>query len=402
MNLPSAPLRLILPVATAIALSACGGGTSTGTTSSVKPKPKQSSSTAADEPATPNERTPATKQGDGGVKLRLKPVIEGLEQPVFVTEVPGIGGLVVAEKTGRVIAVDGKQRRVLLDLSDRVSSNDEQGLLGFAVPPDVRTSHEIYVNYTNDEGDTRISRYVIPDPGKPAATGEGDELLAVDQPADNHNGGMLAFGGDGALYAGLGDGGDSGDPSRNGQNPDVLLAKMIRIDTKTEEHEIVASGLRNPWRYSFDEVTGDMWIGDVGQGDWEEVDVIPDLRRGLNFGWNGWEGRSKFADGPSVPKSKVTMPVLAYFHDVGCSITGGYVYRGSAIPQLVGWYVYADYCQEWIKAFSIEGVTAAGESNPPEKTFPGTSGISSFGVDLQGELYVTSLGNGSVYKLVAA
>jgi glucose/arabinose dehydrogenase len=297
----------------------------------------------------------------------------------------------------------------VLDITGKVAAGGEQGLLGLAFSLDRRF---LYVYYTDLEGDIRIAEYGMR--GGRADPGSRRELLSVEHSQfGNHNGGQLAVAPDGTLWAGIGDGGSGGDPHGNGQNLGVLLGKILRIDPRAgggrpyriprdnpfvgragARPEIWAYGLRNPWRFSFDPATGDRWIGDVGQGTWEEVDHEPAAARGRNYGWNRREGTHEFEG--SRPAGAVD-PVLEYDHGGGaCSVTGGYVYRGSRIPALRGAYLYGDYCGGWIRAVRLRGGKVA-----EQRDFGlDVQGLASFGVDQAGELYALSLG-GEVFRLVA-
>jgi glucose/arabinose dehydrogenase len=333
-----------------------------------------------------------------------------LEQPLAMAIRRGDPALYVAQKTGAVVRiVDGRVDPArVLDLGGEVSLGSEQGLLGLAFSPDGRF---LYVNYTDTNGDTHVTEFAMG--GDRADPSTRRDILSVDQPYVNHNGGNLVFGPDGYLYVGLGDGGSGGDPHGNGQSLSTLLGKMLRIDPRPSagrsysvpptnpfvgradaRPEIWAYGLRNPWRYSFDRLTGDLWIGDVGQGAWEEVDVQPvDSDGGENYGWALMEGDHPYEGGD--PPDGVVRPVFEYSHDEGgCTITGGYVYRGRAIPDLYGAYVFGDYCVGRLEAIRLEGGRVE-----HHELGPVVQGLSSFGEDARGELYVMSL-DGDVSKIV--
>jgi len=343
------------------------------------------------------------------VRIRLVQVAT-LEQPLAMAVRRGDPALYVAEKTGKVVAVrDGiVDPAPVLDLTGQVSLGGEQGLLGLAFSPSGRF---LYVNYTDTNGDTHVTEYAIGDERADPATRR--DVLFVEQPYANHNGGNLAFGPDGYLYIGLGDGGSGGDPHGNGQSLSALLGKMLRIDPRPSGEsaygippdnpfvdrsgarpEIWAYGLRNPWRYSFDRETGDLWIGDVGQSAWEEVDFQPSgSSGGENYGWNRMEGAHAY-DGADPP-ADVIRPVFEYSHDGGgCTVVGGYVYRGESIPDLVGAYVFADLCLGRLEAIRVEDGRVTGH----RVLGPVVPNVSSFGEDAQGELYAISLG-GAVYRL---
>ena len=337
--------------------------------------------------------------------LHFTTVASGLDQPLFLTSPPGDARLFVVERTGRirVIKAGVLQPRPFLDVTARITSaGGEQGLLGLAFAPDYATSGRFYVDYTDVNGDTRVMRYAVssdPDSADPASA---QVVLAQAQPFSNHNGGMLAFGPDGMLYVGLGDGGSAGDPQGNGQNRGVLLGKILRLDvsgagaysvpagnpfSSPDRPEIWCYGLRNPWRFSFDRQNGDLYIGDVGQNQHEEVDVATAASgggRGINFGWNTMEGRACYSPKIGCDTTGLAMPVIDYDHGQGCSVTGGYVYRGTAVPALRGHYLYADYCSSWVRSFRYAGGQALEQTD--WGTLPGQP--LSFGEDADGELYV--------------
>ena len=334
-----------------------------------------------------------------------QPIVSGLERPDDL-QADGSGRLFVIEKVGRIrIIQDGQLLpKPFLDITDRVGSQgNEQGLLGLAFHPQYSQNGRFFVNYTDKNGDTVIARYQVS--GDPNAADQGSEvkLLGVDQPYANHNGGVLAFGPDGYLYAGLGDGGSQGDPQGNAQNTDRLLGKILRLDVDSGDtysippdnpfgNEVWAHGLRNPWRLSFDKGTGDLYIGDVGQNTWEEIDYLPaGSPGGTNFGWDQREGAHDF-EGSASPD--FTEPVAEYSHpEGGCSVTGGYVYRG-AMPEWNGIYLYGDYCTGL-----IWGLIHTGSDWQKQQLFDVDFTITSFGQDQAGEIYLVSDGGG-VYKLV--
>jgi glucose/arabinose dehydrogenase len=361
-----------------------------------------------------------------GFGVALTPVVDGFEQPLWVTAAPdGSGRLFVVEQPGRVrIVRDGVvAERPFLDIVDRVESGgSEQGLLSIAFHPDFAENGLFYVYYTargSDAGvgDNTIARYRVsaedPDRGDPASE---EILLAVEDPYPNHNGGLLLFGPDGYLYAGLGDGGSSGDPQGNGQDRGTLLGAILRLDvdparvTAEEPYlipednpfvgepdarpEIWAYGLRNPWRFSFDRATGELFIADVGQNRYEEVNYQPaDSAGGENYGWNLREGRHCFAEDDCTVAGLVD-PVAEYDHDLGNSVTGGYVYRGQAHPDLVGTYLYADFGTGLLWGLGRDEVGAWVASDPVETGL----NISSFGEDAAGELYATAF-DGTLYSV---
>lgn len=355
--------------------------------------------------------SPPTQATDLDAVRAILVEIAVLEQPLAIAIRPGDPTLYVAEKTGRVIAIRRGHTvpRPVLDLSGEISLGGEQGLLGSAFSPDGRF---LYVDYTDANGDTHVTEFAM-DGGR-ADAGSRRDVLFVAQPYTNHNGGGLTFGPDGYLYIGLGDGGSGGDPHGNGQSLSTLLGKIVRISPRPSGDapyavppdnpfvddvdampEIWAYGLRNPFRFSFDRATGDLWIGDVGQSAWEEVDVeLAGSRGGENFGWNVMEGNHDYGDAPRTPD--MITPVYEYSHDDGrCVVTGGYVYRGRAIPGLRGAYVFGDFCGGRLEAIRV----ADGRVVDHRFLGPEVSNLSSFGEDASGELYALSL-SGGVYKLV--
>lgn len=374
-----------------------------------------SASCTAERGPQPPPRVPA----DVARGVTLTRIADGLDKPVALTFAPGdTERLFVVEQVGRVRILTGDrlqpQTSPFLDVRERVSTRTEQGLLGLAFHPDYAHTRRFYVNLTDRKGDTRVlefrTRADDPDHADPASE---RELLYVEQPFSNHNGGNLVFGPDGKLYVGLGDGGAAGDPRGNGQNDQAVLGKMLRLDVDTRDvggrprPEIVAKGLRNPWRYSFDRATGDLWIADVGQNLWEEIDVLPAaalVPTGgtaplANFGWNVTEGLHCFRP-PNCKSNGFIPPILEYGHDEGCSITGGFVYRGQALPALTGSYFYADYCTAIVRSLRVDsagGVRDSWDWRPALDPGSYLANLSSFGEDAHGELYVLSL-EGGVYR----
>jgi glucose/arabinose dehydrogenase len=353
--------------------------------------------------------------GGGDVALRATLVANGLTSPVFLTTPAGDDRLFVVEQAGRIRIIEDGQLlpTPFLDLSGLVKFQGEQGLLSMAFHPEYATNGYFYVDYIDLENDTRVVRYEVSGDADVANAGSARLILRVDQPAANHNGGLLTFGPDDMLYIGLGDGGGGGDPFENGQDTSTLLGSLLRIDVDGGDpyaipadnpfvgeagarEEIWAYGLRNPWRYSFDEATGRLYVADVGQNLWEEVNVVDDDAAGVNYGWNIMEGLHCY-DSSTCDQDGLTRPVLEYDHDDGCSVTGGYVYRGDAVPEIAGHYFYGDACEGWVRSFALENGAAAREVEWP---LGNIGGIRSFGVDDDGELYVlTSMG---VYRLDAA
>lgn len=342
-------------------------------------------------------------------------IATGLDQPVQVLEIPDQSGrLLIVEQTGTVRVLDdnGMRPEPFLDISAIVSTaGTEQGLLSIAFHPRFPEQPDVFVSYTGANNDSVIARYRLAADRLRLDEQSEEIILRVEQPARNHNGGLIQFGPDGYLYIGLGDGGGSGDPRGNGQNPNTLLGAILRIEVDVEggyavpidnpfpsgdgpeRSEIWALGLRNPWRFSFDRATGDLYIADVGQNDVEEINFQPAGQGGQNYGWNIYEGRSLFKDGE--PLSPVTFPIAEYSHgDEHCSVTGGYVYRGSAIPALQGVYLYGDYCSGTIWALKHDN-NGWRNVHLTDTDFR----IAAFGEDLSGELYVVDH-TGSVYRMI--
>jgi glucose/arabinose dehydrogenase len=340
------------------------------------------------------------------VSFRLEKVFAGLNQPTFVTNAgDGSGRMFVLERAGRikVFAQPNSDGQYFLDIEDKVDdSGPEQGLLGLAFAPDYETSGFFYVNYTDNAGDTVVARYHVSGDPNLADRESEKQLMWVDQPAPNHNGGMLTFGPDGKLWVGMGDGGGANDTFGNGQNPNTLLGKIVRLDVSGDSatSEIWATGLRNAWRFSFDPKTGDLWIGDVGQDLFEEINYVPAAlvsRGGLNFGWPIMEGAHCRGD-KACDTGGLQLPEFEYGHaGNGCSVTGGNVYRGQAYPQLQGVYFYADFCSGNIWTY-WRGTDGAAHN---ERILPNAAAVASFGEDEAGELYVADYG-GFIHQLVIA
>ena len=347
-------------------------------------------------------------------------VVGGVIRPVDIVNAgDGSGRLFILQQVGVIrVLQDGQLlAEPFLDLRDRVgSAANEQGLLGIAFHPQFSRHGYFYVNYTDYSGDTVIARFTAP-AGESGFRPAGDAsseliLLRVDQPAANHNGGQLQFGPDGYLWIGLGDGGGQGDPNGYAQSPDSLLGKLLRIDVDAQQPyaipadnpfaggggapEIYALGLRNPWRFTFDRLTGDLFIADVGQNRWEEIDYLPEGFSGapLNYGWNIREGAHPYRDIPT--DALLTDPIHEYSHDAGCSITGGVVYRGEDIPGYRGIYLFGDYCSGTLWGL----IPAADGGWQTQVLFQTGFKMAAFGEDEAGEVYLLDL-NGGVYKLTA-
>jgi glucose/arabinose dehydrogenase len=331
--------------------------------------------------------------------LGLEIVAEGFSQPVLA--VPAAGRLYVVEQAGRIWVLDDAGAEVFLDISEPVSFGGERGLLGLAFHP----GHDdlLYVNYTGLDGATYVAEYRFDEDG--GDPGSERIVLRVAQPARNHNGGMIAFGPDGDLWVGMGDGGGSDDRFGNGQRGDTLLAAMLRVvvgpevspygvagDFGFEAAEVWAIGVRNPWRFSFD--GRELWIADVGQNAFEEVNRVSVDDRGLNFGWPLHEGTSCYRGGSRCDGEELTPPIHEYRHPEGCSITGGYVYRGKAIPQLDGHYFFSDFCTGFLRS-----IAPSGEVFDWTDQTGSVPTVTSFGLDVDGELLVLS-GDGTVYRVV--
>lgn len=351
-------------------------------------------------------------------QLSLVPIIENLNKPVHITHAgDGTGQMFVVEKVGRIRIIEQGHLldTPLLDIANRVSRGWEQGLLSVAFPTNYTQKRYFYVNYTNNADDTVIARYHLHHADSKLADPNSEEiLLTISQPFRNHNGGQLAFGADGFLYIGMGDGGSGGDPQGHGQNPDSLLGKILRLDVESDtkpyaipadnpftnhpkfREEIWAYGLRNPWRFSFDRKTGDLYIADVGQDEFEEIHLQPaDSKGGENYGWNIMEGLHCY-NSPHCDQSNLIKPVLEYDHSQGDrSITGGYVYRGKEFPKMQGVYFYADYVSG--RLWGLQRT----ENDWETKLLLDTShNISTFGEDEKGNLYLADL-KGKIYKILA-
>jgi glucose/arabinose dehydrogenase len=319
----------------------------------------------------------------------------GFDAPVLLTHAPGEPRTVyVVEQPGRVLRLRAGRRAVFLDIRDRVQYGGEQGLLGLAFDPGYATNHRLYVAYTSKTGFNTVARFRAD--GARALPATRKIVLAVRDPYGNHNGGNLAFGPDGLMYTSIGDGGAGGDPEDRAQNMQSQFGKLLTLDVSRPSAgwSIAALGLRNPWRFSFDRATGDLYIADVGQGEVEEVDFTPRDSPGLeNYGWNLYEGSRRFEEGtPSI--GKLVFPVAEYSHSRGCSITGGFVYRGSARPSERGRYIYGDYCSGTIWSFRMAEGAAADLRVEPFRV----ESLSSFGQNAAGELFAVSQ-NGVIYRV---
>jgi glucose/arabinose dehydrogenase len=354
--------------------------------------------------------------------VRLKRVARGLSSPLQITHAAdGSKRLFVAEQDGliRVIRKGVLRRTPFLDITGLTEASGEQGLLGLAFHPDYSATGRFFVNYTDLNGDTVVAEYTTAtqNPGR-ADPHSARVLLTIDQPYSNHNGGDIKFGPDGYLYIATGDGGSGGDPMDNGQSLSTLLGKLLRIDVDSsrgdrpygipsdnpfvDRHgarpEIYDYGLRNPWRFGFDRATGDLWIADVGQDSYEEINVARSGHTaGLNFGWNTMEAHACYEPSNGCARKGLELPVAAYPHSQGCSVSGGHVYRGTSQPALSGGYFYGDYCS---------GIVWALDATEPNKDGPSVvlrtgHNISTFGENEAGELFMADLSSGEIFKLVA-
>jgi glucose/arabinose dehydrogenase len=426
-------VKLLALVASLILFAvACGQPTGTPLTSlpgSASPGASPGTSPAgspavAPSPSAPSDRSPAGIAFDPShVAVGFKTVVDGLDAPLGVANAgDGSGRLFVVQQGGQIrIVRDGNLvAEPFLDIADRITSGGERGLLGVAFHPGFPEDPRLFVDYTDVNGDTRVSSFRV-DPASPDRVDAASEqrLLFVKQPFANHNGGAVAFGPDGLLYISLGDGGGGGDPQGNGQSLKTLLGKILRIDIDSEgagrdygipadnpyAHgadgglaEIWLWGLRNPWRMSFDRANGDLWIGDVGQGEWEEIDVQrAGAPGGTNFGWNRMEGSHCFSPPSGCEDPGLVLPVAEYGHDQGCTVIGGNVDRGTGQPLLAGGYVFADYCsgRVWAIDPSVDG------AREPTVVADTDHSFSAFGEDEAGELYAVDISQGRLLRVTA-
>jgi glucose/arabinose dehydrogenase len=367
--------------------------------------PPPAATTAA---APPGTVAPQDPLGDPTIALTE---LGTFRQPVGMSWRAADATTYIVEQDGRIVIIaDGQPAAVALDMAALTAAGGERGLLGLAID---KAGAFAYVDYTDNNGNTKIDEYAI-NPDGTFDTASRREVLGIDQPYANHNGGQVAIGPDGMLYIGTGDGGSANDPERRALDVTKWLGKILRIYPRPTADvaysvpsdnpfttvagarpEIWAVGLRNPWRFSFDRVTGDLWIADVGQNQWEEVDVAwaeAGGGRGMNFGWSAFEGNHRFNN--DQPPDGATPPIYEYPHgDAGCSISGGVRYRGKAVPALVGWYVYADYCSGQVRGLKIEGSAVTGEL-----TLGKAANLSAVTEGPDGELFVLSV-DGPVYAI---
>ncbi len=406
-----------------LSLSACGGGGGDAPAANVAPSAACLVAHAQAPPPAPSPGAPPPE-----IALGLEPITAALNFPLLLTAPPGDNDrLFVVEKGGRIRIINRNTKAIqgtFLDVTALVSTGGEQGLLGLAFDPQYAVNRRLYVNYTDVNGTSVIARYLA-NPGNldQALTPEDRVILTLAQPFANHNGGMIAFGPDGFLYIGFGDGGNGGDPQNHAQNLNDLLGKLLRIDVLQATQppmpaytvpvgnpcvgqpgirgELWSLGLRNPWRLSFDRQTGDLYVADVGQSAREEINVSLSSDgggKGLSYGWNVMEGTLCFPIGVSCSEAGLTLPFVEYDHTQGCSITGGYVYRGQAITNLAGTYFYADFCAGFVRSFRfVNGQVTEhvewGSLNPG-------GNITSFGEDAAGELYVMTA-QGGLFRIVS-
>jgi glucose/arabinose dehydrogenase len=366
-----------------------------------------------DVPAT--AATAAAAQTTNKVTLAVEQVASGLDQPVYLTAPANDPRLFIVEQPGRIrIVENGKLLDMpFLDIVSKVGSGGERGLLSVAFHPQYRLNGFLFVNYTNEKGDTQIERYTVSADKNAADPRSAKPILLIDQPYSNHNGGLNLFGPDGMLYIGMGDGGSQGDPHGNGQNRNALLGKLLRLNVDRGDPYIIPSanpyvkgggrgeiwalGLRNPWRFSFDRFSGLLYIADVGGDRFEEVDVVPMAIAGVNYGWNTMEGpvcnRSSGCNQTGLQK-----PALSYatHENSACAIIGGFVYHGQKIPEITGQYFYSDYCNSWLRSFGFANGRVTDEHEWPVGRL---GSISSFGEDSQGELYICT-SSGRVYRII--
>ena len=356
-------------------------------------------------------------QGTPAPAISFEQIFDGLDRPVdYIDANDGSGRFFIVEQGGRVLISNGGEllQTPFLDISAMVSTGNEQGLLSIALDPGFTDNGRVFVSYTDTAGDSQIVRYTV---GETDANqldpSTATTILSLDQPYENHNGGNIVFGPDGYLYIGFGDGGSQGDPDHRAQDPSILFAKILRIDVSGGQEpygipagnpfvndssfapDTFAWGFRNPWRFSFDRETADLWIGDVGQNTIEEIDLIPAGTSGQNFGWSIMEGNECY-NAQTCDETGLTLPVDQYTHDYGCSVTGGFVYRGSTIPDLVGTYLFADYCTGYLWGLVANGDGTYSATDMLETGY----NPSSFAQDTSGELYLLDL-NGGIYRIVA-
>ncbi len=348
--------------------------------------------------------------------LAVEVVASGLSNPLYLASPPGDARLFVVEQPGRIRIIQNGSLLTtsFLDITGRVLDGGERGLLSVAFHPSYASNRFLYVNYTDNQGDTRVERYTATSDPNVADPNSALLIIGIAQPFPNHNGGLVMFGPDGMLYIGMGDGGSGGDPQGHGQDRGTLLGDLLRIDVNQGSPyavpadnpfvnqagmrgEIWGYGLRNPWRFSFDREGGTLYIADVGQGRWEEVNAVPATAAGLNYGWNILEGSECFGVS-TCNRAGLTLPVLEYsLSGIPCAVTGGFVYRGQRIAGLQGHYFYSDFCAGWLRSFHL----VDGRAEEQREWEVGDLGqVMSFGEDAARELYILSA-NGRVYRLIS-
>jgi len=407
-------MSLLLLISLSLAGAACGSYAPPIPTSPPPLAPPAQTMLEPLPPTATSQSTPPPSVFPNPLNYAWQPVVSGLEFPVDIQDAgDGSGRLFIVERPGRIrILQDGQLlTEPFLDIRSQVESGgQEQGLLGLAFHPRYAENGYFYVNYIDRKDNTVIARFQasVENPNRADASSE-IRLLYVEQPYGNHNGGGLAFGPDGYLYIGLGDGGSAGDPQGNGQSLDTLLGKLLRIDVDNGERyaipldnpytnggglpEIWAYGLRNPWRFSFDRQTGDLYIGDVGQGDWEEIDHLPaGTPGGVNFGWDYFEGNNTY-EGDPPDGVAFNKPIWEYYHSLGCSVTGGFIYRGG-MQEWLGIYFYADFCNG-----NVSGLVKQNGTWEQRLLFETGLSISTFGQDETGEIYLADYRSGEMLRL---
>ena len=418
-------------IAFALLLTGCGSSSVT----TLPPSPSEAASVSPSSPAATPSPTPAPSSAPGSIDpgsidpgaiaLSAEVIGADLSDPVDVAVSPaGDGRQYVVEQIGRIRLVENGETvtQPFLDIREEISSGGERGLLGMAFHPEFPRDPRLFVNYTDLQGDTVVSEFRLLE-GDDARADPASEriLLQIDQPYPNHNGGGVVFGPDGMLYIATGDGGSGGDPHGNGQNLDALLAKILRIDVDGEpagdlayripddnpfvddpaaRPEIWLTGLRNPWRIRFDGDTGDLWIGDVGQGEWEEIDVAAAGEGGLNFGWNVMEGMHCFKPRDGCDQTGLTLPVAEYGHGLGCAVIGGVVVHDAAQPLLDGRYLFSDSCSG--NVWLLDALAARDGPTDPALIESLGGGISSIALDADGSVLATDRGAGELLRISAA
>lgn len=444
-------LAAIFSILSILLIAACSAPTSTPTTEPATILPTTANPTAAVQPTTVPIRSPATTQpatkapntatttsvppsatvppttepsaaaANKTFSLDIEPIATDLRRPIFVTDAGDDSGrLFLVEQPGRILILENGRVNPtpFLDVADKLTTNgNEQGLLGLAFHPDYKNNGLFFINYSAvGTGDNIVARYRVSEDPNVANADSEQVILKIPGAEPNHNGGVLAFGPDGYLYIGTGDGGGAGDRHGtigNGQALNTLLGKILRIDVNADTYtvpddnpfantadalpEIWSYGWRNPWRMSFDHATGDLYVGDVGQSNVEEISFQPAGEGGGNYGWRIMEGNDCYDDSANCGSPDLIAPIATYSHDLGCAVTGGYVYRGQKFPWLVGQYIFADYCTGivWVTARDTNGEWQTRQVT----TFDDT--ISSFGQDQAGELYVVGHREGTIYKLTS-